>query len=1020
MKSAQAESPDALPSDRLVPLKSILCTKELYRRPARPPDYETENRALGALVQALTDSPLTILQKMAEIMLETFRADSSGISLLTKEDGGKKFYWPAIAGAWKSYIGGGSPREFGPCGDVLDGNAPLLFRHPERRYTYFQAVTPPVEEVLLVPFYVGGKAAGTIWVIAHDDRRKFDAEDLRQMVSLGMFASSAYKTLAVHEKMVAMNQALLLGSVRQHEMTEASETSNEQLQKEIAGRKEAQERLRISEIRYRRLFEVTQDGIVMLDPKTGKITNANPYIFKLFGYTSKQILGKELWEMDLFKDKEAADQALGELKARGFYHGAHLPLLTKGGQLRFVDFFGNLYEENGVEVIQCNIRDITQRKEMEQLLAEKARLIDLSNDAIIVRDLTNKIRLWNRGAEKLFGWTFQEAIGKDLHALLQTEFPKPMEEIIAHLQREGRFNGEVVQITRDGRRVRSLCGWVLDRGTDSIFTSYTDITERTKAEDALHGSEDRFRAFVTASSDVIYRMNADWSEMGELDGRNFIATSEKPSRTWLQDNIPPEDHPQMMAAINEAIQTKSIFQLEHRVRRPDGTFGWTFSRAVPLLDATGKIVEWFGAASDVTEHKLSEEALRASEERYRNLFNSIDQGFCVVEVIFDEREKPVDWRFLEVNPSFGKLTGLSEIVGRRMRELIPDHEEYWFETYGKVALTGEPVRFVNEAKALHRWFDLYAFRIGGQDSRKVAVLFNNITERMVSEEILRHAQAQLANRAGQLEQMVAERTEQLTSSNKQLEAFVYSIAHDLRAPLRSMQGFSAMLVDEEGSTLSEMGRDYAGRINRSARYMDALLQDLLAFSRVAQQQIELTSVNLERVVQSVCSRLEEEIREKKGRVEMAGPWPRVLAHEPTLGQVVTNLVSNALKFVRTDVPPHIRLRAEEGPERIIGSKDQRISPQPINPTIPSSTHPRPGFVRVWVEDNGIGITPDHHQQIFGLFNRLHGDKFPGTGIGLAIVQKGIERMQGNLGLVSTPGQGSRFWFELRKAEEKKD
>jgi len=224
-------------TDSLLPLESVLCTGELNRRPRRPPDYETESRALGALVQALAESPRAILQRIAEIMLETFRADSAGVSLLTKDDGGKRFYWPAIAGAWKPHIGGGTPREFGPCGDALDRNAPLLFTHFERRYTYLQPVTPPVEECLMVPFYVEGKAVGTIWVIAHDVRRQFDAEDRRQLVSLGRFASSAYQAVTLYENMLATNEALLLGSVRQDELAEAAEHLNEQLRAEIFERR---------------------------------------------------------------------------------------------------------------------------------------------------------------------------------------------------------------------------------------------------------------------------------------------------------------------------------------------------------------------------------------------------------------------------------------------------------------------------------------------------------------------------------------------------------------------------------------------------------------------------------------------------------------------------------------------------------------------------------------------------------------------------------------------------------------
>ena len=177
-----------------VPLEAILRTEELHRRPWRPPDYEKENRALVALAIALADAPRTILHTLAEKVLEVLQADSAGLSLLTQNE--KRFYWPAIAGAWQPHLGGGTPRDFGPCGDVLDRNVPMLFTHWERRYPYLCPATPLAEEGLLVPFYVHGKAVGTIWAIAHNERRQFDAEDLRLLESLGRFASAAYQALA--------------------------------------------------------------------------------------------------------------------------------------------------------------------------------------------------------------------------------------------------------------------------------------------------------------------------------------------------------------------------------------------------------------------------------------------------------------------------------------------------------------------------------------------------------------------------------------------------------------------------------------------------------------------------------------------------------------------------------------------------------------------------------------------------------------------------------------------------------
>jgi formate hydrogenlyase transcriptional activator len=183
-----------------IPLEAILCTDELHRRPSRPPDYEKENLALVKLASALADSPSTIFQTLAETILDITQCDSAGLSLLTNDGNtpdvcGKRFYWPAIAGKWSPHVGGGTPRHFGPCGDVLDQNCTLLFRHFERRYPYLLPVNPAAEECLLVPFYVAGIAVGTIWAIMHSDRRKFDTEDDRVMASLGKFASSAYQAL---------------------------------------------------------------------------------------------------------------------------------------------------------------------------------------------------------------------------------------------------------------------------------------------------------------------------------------------------------------------------------------------------------------------------------------------------------------------------------------------------------------------------------------------------------------------------------------------------------------------------------------------------------------------------------------------------------------------------------------------------------------------------------------------------------------------------------------------------------
>ena len=294
---AEQPPPTMRPSDSIVPLESVLCTEEFARRPSRPPDYRTENHALMALAQALADSPGTILQTLAEKILEVFQADSAGISLLTKDN--KRFYWPAIAGMWKPHIGGGTPRDFSPCGEVLDRNAPLVFTHLERRYPYFLPVTPPVEECLLVPFYVEGKSVGTIWAIAHDESRKFDAEDLRQLESLGRFAAAAYRaTEQRHQDQDSRRAALnLMGEAVQ--ARQATENLNV--------------KLRESHDRFEALFEASPVGMYLVDAEL-RIRLISRTARPVFGDIG-ELIGRDFFEViHILWPPESADEIVARFR----------------------------------------------------------------------------------------------------------------------------------------------------------------------------------------------------------------------------------------------------------------------------------------------------------------------------------------------------------------------------------------------------------------------------------------------------------------------------------------------------------------------------------------------------------------------------------------------------------------------------------------------------------------------------------------------------------------------------------
>ncbi len=237
-----------------------------------------------------------------------------------------------------------------------------------------------------------------------------------------------------------------------------------------------------------------------------------------------------------------------------------------------------------------------------------------------------------------------------------------------------------------------------------------------------------------------------------------------------------------------------------------------------------------------------------------------------------------------------------------------------------------------------------------------------------------------------LEERVRQRTAELEETLRELGAFAYSVAHDLRAPLRAMSGFAQALQEDYRDRIDAKGQQFLQRITDSAHRMDVMIQDLLEYSRLTQADIACVQMDPTLTIENVVAQLTDDISSQQASIVIEKPLPLVLAHEITLGQVFSNLLSNAIKFVAPRVRPQIRIRGER----------------------------RPGWVRLWVEDNGIGIAPEHHGKIFGIFERLHpATEYPGTGIGLAIVNRAMDRMRGKAGVESSPGQGSRFWIDLR-------
>jgi PAS domain S-box-containing protein len=382
-------------------------------------------------------------------------------------------------------------------------------------------------------------------------------------------------------------------------------------------------------------------------------------------------------------------------------------------------------------------------------------------------------------------------------------------------------------------------------------------------------------------------------------------------------------------------------------------------------------------AENDTEHRLREELRKSkeTEDKYRGVFENSNEAIFIHDL---------DGRIIDVNERMLTLFGYSrnEVVSARVADLVvPEDKDKYQSALQQIARNGSVVFEIDFRKKNGESFpaEVSSSTFAMGNANVVQGIVRNIIERKRTEEEYKKYRKHL-------EDFVAQRTDQLEAVNKELEAFAYSVSHDLRAPLRAMEGFANALLEDYGDHLDSVGQDYARRVVSAAQHMDALIQDLLAYSRLSRSALKPSAVNLDSVLGEVLHQFNPDVQKTGAQIRIERPLPEVMGDHATLVQVLSNLISNAIKFVQPGVKPGVNIWAEE----------------------------KHGRVRLWVEDTGIGIAPEYHDKIFRIFERLQGvEAYPGTGVGLAIVKKGMERMGGQAGVDSTPGRGSKFWVELR-------
>jgi PAS domain S-box-containing protein len=376
-------------------------------------------------------------------------------------------------------------------------------------------------------------------------------------------------------------------------------------------------------------------------------------------------------------------------------------------------------------------------------------------------------------------------------------------------------------------------------------------------------------------------------------------------------------------------------------------------------------------------------AMRMSEIRYRRLFEAARDGILIID--------PDTRKIVDANPFMSEFLGYSheELLGKELWEigLLKDEE------HSRVAFRElrekRFIRYENlplQTKAGLRREVEFVSNLYEEDAQSVIQCnIRDITERKRVADALRQAKDQLADQAAKLEELVAERTAKLQETVGELQAFSYSVSHDMRAPLRSMQGFAQILVNDYGSKLDERGVDHLQRIIRSALRLDHLIQDVLSYSKVLHAQSPMEPVDLDGLMRDIIATYPNG---QKAEFHIQGDLPKVLGNEAFLTQCFSNLLANASKFVAPGTTPSVEIGAEE--------REQSM-------------------VRVWIKDNGVGIAAENHERVFRMFERINlATEYEGTGIGLTIVRKAAERMGAQVGFESELGKGSKFWIQIEK------
>jgi PAS domain S-box-containing protein len=751
---------------------------------------------------------------------------------------------------------------------------------------------------------------------------------------------------------------------------------------------------------FRALLESAPDAIVIVN-KDGEIVLVNSQAERMFGYRRDELLGEriEILVPTRFHQRHSGhrDGYFAGPRLREMGAGLDLFGLRKDGEEFSVEISLSPLDTGQGLLVSSSIRDVTDRKRVERALLEQtveleraaiARVraaelererdrtqhyLDAAQVIMLALDMQGRITMVNRHACSVLGWNADALLGRDF---IDTCVPARIrDDTRQRLRQVHAGDDSVVEnaiVTKSGaeRSIEWRTTFLRDDEGRIISTlsSGTDITERKEAEAAQR----RLAAIVNSSDDAIVGKTlagviTSWNPGAErLFGYSASEIIGRPTTILFPPELVIEEE-QILAQIT---QGESVRHFDTVRLRKDGTRVDVSVTISPVTDNDGKIIGASKIARDITERKRAEALLQANEESVRRTLDNVMEGCQLIAF---------DWRYLYLNGAAERHNRRpnSELLGRSMLETWPGIEASDGFTMlrrcmdERIVQDGEwEFRFADGAT---RWFDLRSQPV----PEGILVLSTDITER-------RQAEAQVLEAHRTLEQRVVERTAQLEVANKELEAFSYSVSHDLRAPLRAINGFAGIVLEDFGQQLPDEGQRYLERIRNGGERMGRLIDDLLAFSRLSRESMTGRTVDTAKLVKSVLDELNPHADGRQIEITV-GDLPRCFGDPALLKQVWANLLSNAIKYSRGRTPAVVEV----------------------------GCHRENGEDAFFVRDNGAGFDMTYADKLFGVFQRLHRtDEFEGTGVGLAIVQRVVQRHGGRVWAEAEIGRGATFHFAL--------